>query len=87
VPPLRAGPARLVDADRAEEVVQEVFLRLWNEPERFDPSGKLRSFLNRQAHSRAVERVRSEELVAGVSSATTARTSTRPTTSRSRRGS
>jgi RNA polymerase sigma-70 factor, ECF subfamily len=52
----------LVDADRAEEVVQEVFLRLWNEPERFDPArGKLRSFLNRQAHSRAVERVRSEE--------------------------
>jgi len=58
------GLARLVlvDADRAEEVVQEVFLRLWNEPERFDPArGKLRSFLNRQAHSRAVERVRSEE--------------------------
>jgi RNA polymerase sigma-70 factor (ECF subfamily) len=52
----------LVDPDRAEEVVQEVFLRLWNEPERFDPSrGKLRSYLNRQAHSRAVERVRSEE--------------------------
>ncbi len=52
----------LVDADRAEEVVQEVFLRLWNEPERFDPTrGKLRSYLNRQAHSRAVERVRSEE--------------------------
>lgn len=52
----------LIDADRAEEVVQEVFLRLWNEPERFDPArGKLRSFLNRQAHSRAVERVRSEE--------------------------
>jgi RNA polymerase sigma-70 factor (ECF subfamily) len=52
----------LVDPDRAEEVVQEVFLRLWNEPERFDPTrGQLRSFLNRQAHSRAVERVRSEE--------------------------
>jgi RNA polymerase sigma-70 factor (ECF subfamily) len=52
----------LVDPDRAEEVVQEVFLRLWNEPERFDPArGQLRSFLNRQAHSRAVERVRSEE--------------------------
>ena len=52
----------LVDPDRAEEVVQEVFLRLWNEPERFNPTrGQLRSFLNRQAHSRAVERVRSEE--------------------------
>ena len=52
----------LVDFDRAEEVVQEVFLRLWNEPERFDPTrGALRSYLFRQAHSRAVERVRSEE--------------------------
>ena len=52
----------LIDVDRAEEVVQEVFVRLWNEPDRFDPSrGALRSFLFRQAHSRAVERVRSEE--------------------------
>jgi RNA polymerase sigma-70 factor (ECF subfamily) len=52
----------LVDADRADEVVQDVFLRLWNEPERFDAHrGALRSFLYRQAHSRAVERVRSEE--------------------------
>ena len=52
----------LVDRDRAEEVVQEVFLRLWNEPERFDPErGALRSYLFRQIHSRSVERVRSEE--------------------------
>ena len=52
----------LVDADRAEEVVQEVFLRLWNEPGRFDPArGALRSFLNREAHSRSIERIRSEE--------------------------
>ena len=52
----------LVDAALAEEVTQEVFLRLWDEPHRFDPArGALRSFLLRQAHSRAVERVRSEE--------------------------
>ena len=52
----------LVDVERAEEVVQEVFLRLWNEPGRFDPArGALRSFLNREAHSRSIERVRSEE--------------------------
>ena len=48
--------------DLAEEVVQELFLRLWNEPERFQPErGQLRSFLFRQAHSRSIERVRSEE--------------------------
>ena len=55
---------RRVVADRsmAEEITQEVFLRLWNEPERYDPDrGALRSFLYRQGHSRAVERIRSEE--------------------------
>ncbi len=52
----------LADGAMAEEVTQEVFLRLWNEPHRYDADrGALRSFLLRQAHSRAVERVRSEE--------------------------
>jgi len=45
----------------AEEVVQEVLLRLWSQPDRFDPErGSLRSFLLTQAHSRAVDIVRSE---------------------------
>jgi RNA polymerase sigma-70 factor (ECF subfamily) len=52
----------LADGAMAEEVTQEVFLRLWDEPHRYDPDrGALRSFLLREAHSRAVERVRSEE--------------------------
>jgi RNA polymerase sigma-70 factor (ECF subfamily) len=52
----------LQDRAMAEEVTQEVFLRLWNEPDRFDAQrGALRSFLLRQAHSRAVERIRAEE--------------------------
>ncbi len=51
----------LDDQARAEEVVQEVFLRLWNQPDRFDPErGSLRSFLLAQAHSRAVDVLRSE---------------------------
>ena len=48
--------------DLAEDIVQELFLRLWNAPERYQPErGKVRTFLFRQAHSRSIERVRSEE--------------------------
>jgi RNA polymerase sigma-70 factor (ECF subfamily) len=44
----------------AEDVTQEVFLRLWNQPDRFDAArGSLRSFLLAQAHGRAVDAVRS----------------------------
>jgi RNA polymerase sigma-70 factor, ECF subfamily len=51
----------LNDAARAEEVVQEVFLRLWNAPDRFDPGrGSLRSYLLAHAHGRAVDAVRSD---------------------------
>jgi len=51
----------LLDDASAEEVVQEVFLRLWNAPERFDAQrGSLRSFLLAQAHGRAVDLLRSE---------------------------
>jgi len=59
--PIYALARRLLDDQAAEEIVQEVFLRLWNQPERFDPArGALRSFLFKQTHSRAVERIRSE---------------------------
>jgi RNA polymerase sigma-70 factor, ECF subfamily len=45
----------------AEEVVQEVFLRLWNKPARFDPErGSLRSYLLTQCHGRSVDLLRSE---------------------------
>ena len=51
----------LVDQSLAEEVVQEVFLRLWNQPDRFDPDrGSLRSYLLAQSHGRAVDLLRSE---------------------------
>ena len=51
----------LGDKERAEEVLQEVFLRLWHQPDRFDPGrGSLRSYLLAQTHGRAVDLLRSE---------------------------
>lgn len=51
----------LNDKELAEEVLQEVILRLWNAPERFDSErGSLRSYLLAQTHGRAVDLLRSE---------------------------
>jgi RNA polymerase sigma-70 factor, ECF subfamily len=51
----------LNDNQLAEEILQEVFLRLWNNPERFDPArGSLRAYLLAQTHGRAVDLLRSE---------------------------
>jgi RNA polymerase sigma-70 factor (ECF subfamily) len=51
----------LGDGAAAEEVVQEVFLRLWRAPDRYDPDrGSLRSYLLAQAHGRAVDLLRSD---------------------------
>jgi RNA polymerase sigma-70 factor, ECF subfamily len=57
------GLARRVLGDRvlAEEVVQEVFVRTWHDPERYEPQrGSMRSFLLAQVHGRAVDLLRAE---------------------------
>jgi len=49
------------DEQLAADVVQEVFVRLWERPERFDPErGSLRAFLLADVHGRAVDAVRAE---------------------------
>jgi RNA polymerase sigma-70 factor (ECF subfamily) len=51
----------LVDRTLAEEVVQEIFVRLWNDPARYEPArGSLRSYLVAQAHGRSVDLLRAE---------------------------
>jgi RNA polymerase sigma-70 factor (ECF subfamily) len=45
----------------AEEITQEVFLDLWNHPEKFDAQrGSLRSYLLARTHGKSVDVVRSE---------------------------
>ena len=51
----------LGDTGRAQDVLQDVFVRLWQRPDRFDPTrGSLRSFLLRDAHGRSLDRLRSD---------------------------
>jgi RNA polymerase sigma-70 factor (ECF subfamily) len=51
----------LANRTLAEEVVQEVFLRLWDNPDRFDADrGTLRSYLLAQCHGRSVDLLRVE---------------------------
>lgn len=57
------GLAQRITRNRtlAEDVAQEVFVRLWKEPSRFDPTrGTLRSYLLSHTHGRAVDLIRSE---------------------------
>jgi RNA polymerase sigma-70 factor (ECF subfamily) len=64
----RHGPAvfglalrMLRDRTLAEDVVQTVFMKFWDQPDRFDPDrGALRSFLLANAHGRTVDLLRAE---------------------------
>ena len=52
----------LVDRSQSEEVLQEVFLEVWETAASFDPGrGQARSWVLTIAHRRAVDRVRSAE--------------------------
>jgi len=51
----------LKSGERAEDVVQEIFVRLWDNPEQFDPErGSVRSFLLLQARTRSLDLLRAE---------------------------
>jgi RNA polymerase sigma-70 factor (ECF subfamily) len=59
---VRAAAQRVVsDAGAAEDVVQEVFLKLWLRPDLFDSArGSLAAFLCVMARSRALDRLRAD---------------------------
>lgn len=62
--PLVFGVVRRVLRDHAqsEEVTQEVFVEMWKQAERFDPTlGSPRTWALTIAHRRAVDRVRTEQ--------------------------
>jgi RNA polymerase sigma-70 factor (ECF subfamily) len=60
--PVVAFARRLVgDSSRAEEVAQDVFVRLWERSSRFDSQrGSLRAFLLAITHGRALDVIRSD---------------------------
>ncbi len=52
----------LVERQAAEDITQEVFVSLWEHPDRIEPGrGTLRGFLGTLTHRRAVDAVRREE--------------------------
>lgn len=52
----------LNDRSSAQDVVQEVFIHLWNQPQQFDANrGALRSWLMMKAHTKAVDALRSSQ--------------------------
>ena len=51
---------------RADDVTQDVFVELWNRPERFDPDrGSLRTFLMTITHGRSVDLLRADSARSG----------------------
>src|SRR4051812_5942489 len=59
---VRSAAQRILsDAGAAEDVAQEVFIRLWQRPHLFDPSrGSLAALLSVMARSRALDRLRAD---------------------------
>jgi RNA polymerase sigma-70 factor, ECF subfamily len=59
---VRSAAARVLsDPSAADDVAQEVFIRLWQRPHLFDPSrGSLAALLSVMARSRALDRLRAD---------------------------
>ena len=57
----RLAERLMVDTKRAEDVVQDVFLQLWRDPESFDAElASLRTWLLLKTHGKAVDTIRAE---------------------------
>ena len=62
-PAVHAFARRLTRSDElGHDITQEVFLRLWETPERFAPSrGSVRLFLLKDCYGRSIDRIRAED--------------------------
>jgi RNA polymerase sigma-70 factor, ECF subfamily len=57
----RLAERLLIDTKRAEDVVQDVFLQLWRDPEAFDAErASLRTWLLLKTHGKAVDTIRAD---------------------------
>lgn len=58
VPVFRLSYSMLGDTGRAEDMTQETFMTLWQQAEKWKPSGQLRSWLFRIARNKSIDEIR-----------------------------
>lgn len=51
----------LRDSGRAEDIVQETYLRLWSKADQWNPSGRVKSWLLRIAHNLCMDEIRGQK--------------------------
>ena len=58
VPVFRLSYSLLQDISKAEDMTQETFMVLWQQPESWEPTGQLKSWLFRIARNKSIDEIR-----------------------------
>lgn len=61
-PRLKAYAATIIDEETAEDIIQDVFLYVWEHKENILPDGGFQSYLYKLVHSRCIDNVRKKSL-------------------------